>query len=847
MGAMGDESDPVKRVDAMKKKSSSAPAGTASPETLAAAGAAFVGQGRFKEAVEQFKSLVRLDPRPEWKRSLVDAYVGRARALAGKGMVKEALIVLENTIAANGVAHDPWLYLGCLIRQGHHQKALAYCLRHGGEAGSDDGRLADLLAALRLAGQSPPAAGREDNGKSKAAEPVLRCAEQALAAWSGGRSDAEVDQALQGISLRSAFKPLRLILKSQIAGADNRENSRKLLGMIPAESAFAGWRRAALAALAGSDDLLAEWGGLSPAQRRYVAEARGLSADSLRCLDELEQAGRIGPAALFTALLKRADSLPAAAVRAGCLELVPGAPDRLPQFEARFGVLAPLDRHRVQALVAEARGAWREAERHWLDVVAALDRQADPEAPLAKAVIYRHLVRLVRTHEELSDEDFRGDLVAKYLEDGLTADPEDLEGTLDLIGHYHERGETRDWNQWVDRAVQRFPRDSTVLMAAIEAAAERNAYKKAATFAKKLLEIDPINQQARRRMIELRVAHARKQMRSDRPDLAWKELAQAAEWERPDAPSGPLRIAQGLVGQRLHPGAGSDARLAEGVRLSGDGVAGRLRAALEARLMGWSDRTLAPLLKDLQKGLKGSPDKDQVLAVIGLLGQREVRATKGTAAQLLDWVGSWLAQGAGNAWSPAEFQSIAETLVALKAYEILATFVRHVPRQDAGEPVYRFYRIVARTEGRADRLDDREDEELMEILDQVVARQDFILSNRITRYLDDDETGVGGSGGGGPRFSFDGGEPDVGLLLEFAQGLEAMLGDVSEMVAELGREGAVETLMQKFGKSPLKTMPEDLRRQLCEAMVEKASAPKVRPGRRRGRGRPARPEIDFDE
>jgi hypothetical protein len=67
------------------------------------------------------------------------------------------------------------------------------------------------------------------------------------------------------------------------------------------------------------------------------------------------------------------------------------------------------------------------------------------------------------------------------------------------------------------------------------------------------------------------------------------------------------------------------------------------------------------------------------------------------------------------------------------------------------------------------------------------------------------------------------------------------------MVAELGREGAVETLMQKFGKSPLKTMPEDLRRQLCEAMVEKASAPKVRPGRRRGRGRPARPEIDFDE
>ena len=91
-------------------------------------------------------------------------------------------------------------------------------------------------------------------------------------------------------------------------------------------------------------------------------------------------------------------------------------------------------------------------------------------------------------------------------------------------------------------------------MQAIESAAARKAYKKAAGFAKKLLAVDPINRPARQRMIELQIPHARKQMRSKRPDLALKELAAAGEWERADAPNADLRINLGLVG--LHGGIG---------------------------------------------------------------------------------------------------------------------------------------------------------------------------------------------------------------------------------------------------------------------------------------------------
>ena len=75
----------------------------------------------------------------------------------------------------------------------------------------------------------------------------------------------------------------------------------------------------------------------------------------------------------------------------------------------------------------------------------------------------------------------------------------------------------------------------------------RSAYKKAVGFARRVLTLDPINQPVRQRMIELQLAYARKQMRSGRADLAGKALSQAAEWERPDAPSAPLRIGQALV------------------------------------------------------------------------------------------------------------------------------------------------------------------------------------------------------------------------------------------------------------------------------------------------------------
>src|SRR5271165_1476901 len=152
--------------DAPLKKSqrSGAPGPSTPVGVLAERGAEALRQERFKEATELFKLAIRQDPRPEWKEALAVAYSGRARTMAAKKMFKEATMVLENTIAADGTMREPRLYVACLIRDGQQPKAAAYLLRSLGRDGvlpaSERAALEDLAAALLVAVPQLPEAPR---------------------------------------------------------------------------------------------------------------------------------------------------------------------------------------------------------------------------------------------------------------------------------------------------------------------------------------------------------------------------------------------------------------------------------------------------------------------------------------------------------------------------------------------------------------------------------------------------------------------------------------------------------------------------------------------------------------
>ena len=230
--------------------------------------------------------------------------------------------------------------------------------------------------------------------------------------------------------------------------------------MVPSGSIFGSIRAAAEATLADDAELLAAWSGLRPAQRTFVAETRGLQATAL--LDQMLDAERRGPAALFTLLTKPGLPAPEGDLRGACVDLLPALPTHFQQFNRRFEPLTTDERNRVLALAAEMRGDWQQAEDHWCNLAEVLSHQSVPDARLAQAVVLRHLADLAQHHPDAFDDAW-GDPVADYLERSLKADPDHLPATLALLDRCRKADSPKDWYDATEQAVRRFPGNVAIL------------------------------------------------------------------------------------------------------------------------------------------------------------------------------------------------------------------------------------------------------------------------------------------------------------------------------------------------------------------------------------------------
>ena len=571
-------------------------------DALAARAAEALRLSRFKEAIELYKQLLKGEARQDWRDALAAAYVGRAKALSAKGLFKEAEIVLGNAVALDGAVKEPLFLLSCLVRQGQIHKALAQALKYIGNDALEPSQarlLSELTAALFLARPVPLAAAEGDPPARVEWFAAANAAREALSALTAQKSATEIEPLIANIPARSAFGPVRLIIKGLLT--DDPVKARRLLDGVPSDSPFGPLRLAAEAALPGEPaEVVGRLSRASAAQRAFAIGRLGGSAPTTPMLARLIEADRTGPRALFSLLTRQAASLPAVDVRGACFNLLPQIPDSIPLFEKTFGKLAEAEKTRIFALGAEAKQDWKRAETHWRAAAEHYANDRSREGKLAAGVIFRHLAELAGKEPMIVGDRSLTDPVVSYLRKGLDCDPDYLPAVLQLIKRYREDGDDKEWHVLADEAAQRFPTESAALLQAIELAAARKAYKKAAGFAKQLLAVDPINRTARRRMIDLQISHARKQMRSKRPDLAWKELVSAGEWERADAPNADLRINQALVGLRGDLDPQAEARLREGVNLAGGGPVGWFRAALQDAMMTPArSRHVAPIDNEL--------------------------------------------------------------------------------------------------------------------------------------------------------------------------------------------------------------------------------------------------------
>jgi len=799
--------------------------------SLAAKASEVMGLGDFKEAIELLKRLVKQDPQPRWREMLADAYAGRARSLAAKGMFDEAETALNKTAAADGTVRDPLLNVQCLAKRGQLGKAVQHAVKYIGTdqvPAESAARMAELTAALwlvapvRVDAQADPGSELGQWAQSAAA------AQQSLTAWVEGKPAHEIEPLLSRIPMRSAFRPLRLILKSLITAPTDPARARQLLDSIGHHSPFACWRDAIAAALP-EDAQESPTNAATPsrAQTLFAAEVKGLPASESQLLAEFVKAERSGAAALTSFLTSHAAALPATEAKSACFNLLPRAPDRLRQVESTFGNLSEFERVRILALAAEAASDWELAEEQWCAAAKATERSADPDSRLMAGVIYRHVAGLAEKHPEIAGGDTSPSI--DYLERSLRADPDHLPAVLKLIGLYRTEGQDKDWHRLAEDATQRFPQQSAILLQAVDSAIARKAYKKAVGFARRILAIDPINQAVRQRMIELQITHARRQARSKRADLAWKELAKAGEWERPDAPSGRLCVNQGLVAWELGNAADAEARLRRGVELAGGGVVGWFFASVEHARMKGGAASGAVLREELVRAQKSvAPAKEDILSAALAISDGEIAEARKEIAPLVFRIRGWLLQGARLAWSAGEIHPVCEMLRLAGAYDLLADYARLGLLRTPGDPTWKLYRIIARVKGCAERLSVREEDELMDLVEDAEAHEDFHTANRIERFLDsvpDFPKGTGShSARRGPSAkgvgSIDGIEDRIISQL-LATSLEETPPEMVErLVAKLGRERAIAEVLERLRRTPVgELFPAENIRRVAEEMV----------------------------
>jgi tetratricopeptide (TPR) repeat protein len=558
-----------------KKKPSKASAAppaakkTVLPEQAEAA----LGASRYREAIEHYKELLKQERRPAWLEGLAAAYAGRAEQLAQKGMINEALALWRTRADMCGTPLIEGPYVGWLLKTGGGEQALRLL------AGATQKLLPDAQTQLETQVAAAVLVTPDSALTGLAADsPLLRhraAARAALAAFARG-DDAAMAEHVQAIPFRSPYRDLRTLLKAFSLYRTDPRQADVALNRIPADGPFERLAAVLRVCVLPGEAWLASLHSLNDEGRALVLDLKGWPEERRPLVLELARLSD-GPASatmLYDLLVRHRSALPADRAAQLCRRLLPHAPERLKSYPASFGVLSAAEKDHILALAAELKRDPEQAEDHWLNLVERL--RADPAQRGRAALVLRRLA------DERSRYDRGGppdeDALA-WLAQSLELDPEDRATHLRLIRALRVRSEPKELRTCLEAALARFPDDADVLLEAVETALASGAFKKAATLAKRVLELDPINPRVRAVVGHAHLSHARKQIAGRNPVSARRELDEAAQWLRTNADHGSIKLLRGITDERCEAG---DALLREGLAEVGCALVGSFHLVLEA-------------------------------------------------------------------------------------------------------------------------------------------------------------------------------------------------------------------------------------------------------------------------
>ncbi len=811
------------------------------PEVLKTRARQALESGRFRDAISHFKALAKIVDGPEARAGLGAAYRGRARELAAKGLVKEALAIGDvRRELCPDEAPDPE-HFTLLISAGHGAAAVG--LYRQAEKRLDANTLAGMrasLGAFYLSGGSglDQALGPDDVVIVHGA-----AARQALSALCRN-DDAAVVCALAEIPYRSPYRDWVRMLKALMAfspGADFAE-AEALIRSIRPDSPFAPLASAARLAMMPESDFLTGLHAAGPKAQQFAATLRGWTDARLRLWRELRRLGEPPEPKGFSAWLqRRRDAVGAQwAVRQAMSLAFDGTSGRRPHSPSLSGQLTPLQNDLMVAWNAEKHDDPWEAFAAWKGVVMRLCTPKPPAPGSGDALRIALIQRRMGFELHLLDlpaESGLGRLFEQALvqvKESLHYDPDHRPTYPRLISYCRRLGRLKDARLILDAALRKWPADVTVLGEALETALASNAFKKAAGFARQILAVDPINTGAKDQLFEAHLAHARKQYGKGRLDLAESELKAAEVWSRSDQSAVKMGLMRGFL--RSKAGGGTAvADLNAWVRKSGGGMKGQLVLFREAARLKISP---AEIKKQMHLKAVTAPEKDDVLAfLLELRGALD--AGEDIPPPVLDVFRLGLKRAAQLPLSQGEREGACETLRRCDLREARLAHALVGLKHWPGLPVFEFHMFEARFGDECWNAPGEDLRRLEAALDRAHENGDSRTAHRLTELLDGMPFDPFSDS---PVSPFEAAE-ELDELSENMGGLLDMLIEISPEIRELARRHGREELGEMLGTE----LEGDGSAGLPDIDDFDAFAPK--PPRKRGARRKAqaeKPADDFD-
>lgn len=640
--------------------------------------------GHFKEAIALYKKLLQQGDNDAWYRQLAHCYLQRAKSFAARGMIQEALALWENyTQYAQPPYRDYDHYMLWTILSGNRNK-IETALRQlsAQQLDKDYPKLSAVLGLLILA-RHPQ--WHECLPQDSALHAHLVIAQEALKA----EDIQSVREAMQALPYRSALRDLRALVNACHKVSHSLAEAPPSLDKIPPQSPYAAVAALIRLCTLSGAQLAEEMSKLSSHQRRLIGAILGLDKQRQKLVDTLSmQQGKLSDKVKFNLAIQFQSLFGAELAQRFCIVLLNDYPAGLKEYKKNFGALDEFENHRLKALRLERQHRYQEAEFHWRQCIQQLTHH-DGDNAVKIALILRHLAK----HQENPEQ------TTQLLSESLDYDPDDKDSLLQILRFYGQSNETAGpYKQWLQQAEAKFPQDVELLTLVVESAIRNQTYKKAVQYARKILQIDPLNSFAKKTVLSGHLNHARKQLKSKKYQLAAKEIQQAEALRAGKHRNPQAQLLRALLTFASEDKAQGLKRLQETLAtMHSDPLNMHFQAAIEALLCGLPVATLLRALPPATDYLLSKTELSHLLQQLSEYGLESGRQE--LLCKALDKIKAPLKKSLAHlAKEDALLLSLCETLYQLEHFELMRHCVKSVAISRK-KPIWIYYQVYAETGG----------------------------------------------------------------------------------------------------------------------------------------------------